>query len=233
MGYYVTKASGNGKTGKMLVVTAPNSTCPNACPLKGSGCYAEYGPLGMLWRRVSECEPGETFKWGKSRPKAWSWEEVIEAINTHGNKLWRYGQAGDLPGDGDRLDAEKVNDLIEANNGRPNIAFTHYDMGDEHNRNLVKEANNKGFTVNLSANSLDHADELVRYNVGPVVTIAPADTKDKIVTKDGNTAVVCPHMTHGVTCEDCGLCSHAERKTIVMFPVHGTGKRKAGSLLAA
>ena len=50
---HLVRKSRNGKTGPIPVSTTSGDTCPNACPLKGSGCYAKSGPLGMHWQKVS------------------------------------------------------------------------------------------------------------------------------------------------------------------------------------
>ena len=39
--------------------------------------------------------------------------------------LWRYAQAGDLPGGNDAIDAELLWQLVRANRGKRVIAFTH------------------------------------------------------------------------------------------------------------
>lgn len=51
----LTMKSSNVKTGPIPVSTTGAQSCPNACSLKGSGCYAEGGPLGMHWRKVITC----------------------------------------------------------------------------------------------------------------------------------------------------------------------------------
>ena len=40
-------------------------------------------------------------------------------------RLWRYGQAGDLPGYGPQIDGMLFEELVAANAGKNVIAFTH------------------------------------------------------------------------------------------------------------
>ena len=40
-----TLKSKNNKTGNIPVTISASKTCPDACPLKGAGCYADIGPL--------------------------------------------------------------------------------------------------------------------------------------------------------------------------------------------
>ena len=95
------------------------------------------------------------------------------------------------------------------------------------NDGKIKYANDNGFTVNLSADSLDHADELKALGIGPVVVIVPADQayNHTITTKAGNKVNICPATYQdNVTCKTCQLCQHAGRSNMVGFPAHGTGK---------
>ena len=61
MNFHMTLESRNEKTGPIPVSTTSYDTCPDVCPLKGNGCYADGGPLGMHWRAVSEGKRGTTF----------------------------------------------------------------------------------------------------------------------------------------------------------------------------
>lgn len=44
----VVEVSGNAKIGKVSATYATQATCPGDCPLRGSGCYAESGLVGMV-----------------------------------------------------------------------------------------------------------------------------------------------------------------------------------------
>ena len=50
--YHLTRVSSNSKTGPIPVSTTSRNSCPEACELKGSGCYAESGPLRLHWDAV-------------------------------------------------------------------------------------------------------------------------------------------------------------------------------------
>jgi len=45
-------SSTNAKLGLAAATYLPLSTCPAACPLRGSGCYAESGHVGFVTRRL-------------------------------------------------------------------------------------------------------------------------------------------------------------------------------------
>lgn len=220
--YHLTRASSNAKTGPIPVTTSSSSTCPASCPLKGNGCYAEYGPLKLHWRAVDEGRGG-------------SLDELcakLKALPKH--QLWRWAQAGDLPGDGARIDAEALAKVVDANRGRSGFAFTHYDPADELNASAIRHANHHGFAVNLSANNVEHADQLHALGVAPVVVVLPADAAKPIKTPAGNHISVCPAAVRDdVTCATCGICAVSTRKAIIGFPAHGSGAKKAQAMFFA
>jgi hypothetical protein len=90
-----------------------------------------------------------------------------------------------------------------------------------------------GFTVNLSANTLAHADQLAALNIGPVVVVQDAveGTRADTVTPEGRKVATCPATYRDdVTCASCGLCAVRDRKVIVGFPAHGAAKRAAAAI---
>jgi hypothetical protein len=147
-------------------------------------------------------------------------------------QLWRHNQAGDLPGFGDSIDAVGLNSIVEANKGRRGFTYTHKPCeGNESNRESVRKANAEGFTINLSANSLSHADRLIDLNAGPVVSIVPQNTSSTFYTPNGKKGIVCPaQQRDDITCASCQLCSRSNRSVIIGFLPHGTGKKKAETI---
>ena len=218
---HITLKSNNVKTGPIPVTTTEAKSCPTSCPLKGSGCYAEAGPLGMHWRDVKRGGRGIT------------WAKLVKAIdNLPEGRLWRHNQAGDLPGVGDAIDGEKLKALVEANRGKRGFTYTHKPMDKATSRRLVRWANTQGFTVNLSADNLHEADTLASLGIGPVATLLPRLQSGgrgvKLFTPAGRRVIVCPAQTHEhVTCESCKLCALADRPFIVGFLAHGSSVRKA------
>lgn len=215
--YHLVRSSGNAKTGPIPVTTSSKSTCPTSCPLKGNGCYAEYGPLGMHWNQVSIGNRGITLG------------ELCDTIKTFPkHQLWRWAQAGDLPGDGHEIDAAALEQITTANRGRNGFGFTHYDPAVGNNGAAIMAANANGFTMNLSADNLDEADLLAAADVGPVVVVLPSDATKPTMTPGGRFVAVCPATQRDdVQCANCGICANATRKAIIGFPAHGTGVKKA------
>ena len=216
---HLTARSSNAKTGPIPVSTTGAQTCPNSCPFKAGGCYAKGGPLAMHWRKVTEGERGTA--WGE-------FCSTIKALPA--GQVWRHNQAGDLPGDGDNIDVAALWQLVQANGDSRGFTYTHYDVTDADNASAVELANMYGFTVNLSANNVAHADELAALDIGPVVTVLDADASENTTTPAGRKVVVCPATQRDdVTCSDCQLCQR-QRDVIIGFPAHGSSKRKASAI---
>ena len=215
--YHLTRVSGNKKTGPIPVSTTSQSTCPASCPLKGNGCYAESGPLALHWKAVSQGERGHDLD-----------HFCHEIKRLPKGQLWRYAQAGDLPGDTHQIDADALQKIVDANRGRHGFAYTHYSALEPENARAIASANAQGFVINLSANSLEHADELARLGVGPVVTILPPGQTKATTTPEGRHVSVCPAATSDdMDCARCGICAVGHRKAIIGFPAHGSGAAKA------
>ena len=219
--FHLTLVSQNGKIGPIPASVSSSETCPPSCPLRDKGCYAKYGPLMLHWRKVSEGLRGA------------SWNNFVNAIKgLPRGQLWRHNQAGDLPGHGEDIDTGMLSELVQANQGRKGFTYTHK-YQNERNLQAIKHANDNGFTVNLSANSVNEVDKLVALNVGPVVTLLPHTQTTNTVTPGGNKVVVCPATYRdNVKCSTCGLCQKANRSCVVGFPAHGTAYKKASQVAA-
>tara|TARA_A100001201_G_scaffold142021_1_gene139027 strand:- start:4611 stop:5300 length:690 start_codon:yes stop_codon:yes gene_type:complete len=222
--YHLTDKSSNKKVGPIPVSTTSAVTCPSGCPFnhkKEGGCYAEAGPLKLHWLKVTSGERGGSFT---------EFTNKIKALPA--GQLWRHNQAGDLPGNGESLNASDCEELTAANKGRRGFTYTHYDPAINGNGVVIKAMNAAGFTVNLSGNDPAHAVKLAKKNLGPVVSVAHSDTKGTF-KKGGKTFVQCPATMQGneIDCATCQLCAVSTRKSIVYFPAHGTQKKKVNEII--
>ncbi len=229
--FLITRISENRWTGPILVTTSPRFTCPLSCALrKGASvstaglCYAEHGALGgFVWTLLDRAAVGASILNGT---RVHGFDELLFAVRSlEPGSLWRHNVAGDLPSnDRTTIDTVALRAIVDANKGRRGFTFTHYDvLTNSINRQAIREANANGFTINLSANSLAHADELADVSIGPVTVILRADTTQNTKTAKGRIVVVCPNESRGVTCAKCGLCAR-QRSTIIGFPASGGQK---------
>ena len=222
MHYHITLKSRNVKTGPIPVTTTSAATCPPSCPLAAPGCYAKGGPLAIHWRKVTE---------GKAGGSLAALCDTIAALPD--GTLWRHNQAGDLPGEGDAIDKAGMLALVSANEGKRGFTYTHKPAQHGANGDLIRFANAKGFTINLSANTLAHADQLAALDIGPVVVVldAPEGQRADTVTPEGRKVVTCPATYRDdITCASCKLCAVRDRAVIVGFPAHGAAKRAAATI---
>jgi hypothetical protein len=217
--FYFTRISRNNKTGPIPVVTASRDTCPPTCVLMGNGCYAEHGPLAIVWNKC-KLTLDEVCKEVKKLPK---------------KQLWRYGQAGDLP-----PKEKDLKTLVQANNGRPVLCYTHTRDVD-----AIRGATERGFHVNISADTVDEAEKFSRQGLSTVVVLPSEYGRSRSGTSWTETLpeyksrtarmpkhtpacvriAVCPATYHDINCAQCGICASPRKNgTIVGFPAHGSRK---------
>jgi hypothetical protein len=209
---FVAKSS-NAKTGPIPVTYSPESTCPPSCPHYRGSCYAEGYHTRLAWNRADR----DGIEWGELCEK-------IAALPP--GSLWRHNVAGDIPGEGESVDAQALRELTRANQGRRGFTYSHKKSPAA--IRAIREANKGGFTVNLSADDAGEADALAELGAGPVVCVVPIDTPEKTETPAGRKIIVCPAQSReGVTCASCGLCARADRDAIIGFRAHGMRERAA------
>ena len=209
--------SANVKVGPIPVTNSTMDSCPPSCPFLNNGCYASAGFHTRLnWEKVTAGTRGT------------DWKGLCDKVSGLADgSTWRHNVSGDLPHQNEVIDAEMVSDLVEANRGKRGFTYTHHRTDIPANLQTIRKANDEGFTVNLSANDVAHADELLELNAGPVVCVVAEDQLKGFRSPAGNRVVICPAVTKdSVTCSSCKLCAVPERSVIVAFPAHGTGKKK-------
>lgn len=214
----LTRLSHNEKLGGIPASMTSRTSCPPSCSFYGEGCYAEYHVVAHHWRRVGEA--GDT------------WADFLDDVRSlPPGQLWRHNVAGDLPGHGEVLDVAMLSQLVEANRGRRGFTFTHKHASNDQ-RLAIRWANVKGLTINLSADNLDEADELVSLGVGPVAVVLPEGAPDTGArTPEGRRVVVCPAERGILTCASCQLCAVPHRRAIVGFRAHGQSKARVSELV--
>lgn len=222
--FQLVKRSSNKKVGPIPVTNSPRATCPASCPFKGEGCYAEAGFHTRLnWDKLDAGERGVP------------WSDFVLQISKLGDgQLWRHNVAGDLPGDGDTIDATAMYLLLDANRGKRGFTYTHYPLSDD-NVALIRYANKTGFTINVSTNNIREAVDVARTFDVPTTTVLPSDSGDwRRVDTDGVRVVRCPaEYRDDVSCATCKLCSVSNRDVVVGFTAHGTKKKTVDVIASA
>lgn len=212
--FHFTAVSSNKKTGPIPTVMSSANQCPKSCPFVNNGCYAELGPIAIWWNRTKLSTKG-----------------IVEKIKSiPQGRIWRMNTAGELPNNDEKLNKNFLRSLVSVNRGKKGFTYTHLPVENHkhagHNKSGIEEANKKGFAVNLSANNPEQALRYKELGIAPVVTVVNSNQKDDF--KIGNTKfMICPAVKTGVSCAECGLCARSKRRSVICFPAHGSGKRKA------
>ena len=221
--YHLTVKSSNSKTGPMAVSTTAKASCPDKCPLKKAGCFADGGPLQLHWEQVSQGNRGVDFE-----------DFLLQVAALPRGAEYRHNQAGDLPpkeDEKDIIDAVKLAALAAVIRRRriKGFTYTHYPVIDnEINQAAIKAANDQGFTINLSANNINEVDQLLTLNIAPIAVIMPLSAPKVSFTDQGNKIVICPAQTNTkTTCMDCILCAKSDRSFSIGFYPHGSSAKKA------
>lgn len=207
-------SAGNSKTGAMLLVRSPRSTCPDSCGLKGNGCYAYNFPIVMHW--IKQETTGVDFS------------AVLYAIRTLPKKsIWRLFEAGDFESSSENpelISPTQVVSLLAANQGKRGFGYTHYPVLP--NLEVLQLMNSSGLTVNVSADTFEQAKLYRSLGLPTTLLVSENHPKDKVV--DGVRVVVCPNQStpSKPTCLQCQMCQVVDRDYVIGFRAHGTKKRK-------
>ena len=207
-------SAGNSKTGAMLLVRSPRSTCPDSCGLKGNGCYAENFPLVLHWMKQDTV--GVDFA------------TVLYAVRTlPKDSIWRLFEAGDFepsPENPELISSQQVISLLAANKDKRGFGYTHYPVLP--NLEVLQLMNSSGLTINASADSLEQAGAYFSLGLPTVVVVAENFPKDIVI--DGLRIIVCPNQStpSKPTCLQCQMCAKPNRDYVIGFRAHGTKKRK-------
>jgi hypothetical protein len=182
---------------------------------------AKTGPIPVTTTSANSCPPGCSLKgngcYAESGPLALHWRAVSDGQ--------RGGSFDELLQDISTIDVRLLTRLAIVNRGRRGFTYTHYPPTSG-NGAAIQRANELGFTVNLSAQTLAQADGYSDLGIAPVVVILPASTDKPARTPAGRHVVVCPASLGSTDCLNCGICQQRDRSAIVGFPAHGAGAKK-------
>ena len=221
MNFHFVKKSGNKKTGFMPVTYNSRLSCPNSCIFKNNGCYADNYHTRLNWDKVTSGERGGTFK------------ELLNNIKAlKPGTIWRACVAGDIPSNNKgEISRTYIKGITEANQALKGYTYTHNRLDIGENISLLKTANKQGFTVNISTESEDAADNAVLNSLPAVIVVKSTETRRSWFTKNKNKILVCPAQTSGANCIDCGLCQSRPKNLIIAFLAHGNHAKKIDKIL--
>ena len=221
MKFHFVPKSGNKKTGFMPVTYNSRLSCPNSCIFKNNGCYANYYHTRINWDKVTSGERGGTFK------------ELLNNIKAlKPGTIWRACVAGDIPSNNKgEISRTYIKGITEANKGLKGYTYTHNRLDIGENIRLLKTANKKGFTVNISTETEAAADNAVLNSLPAVIVVKSTEKRRSWFTKNKNKILVCPAQTSKVNCIDCQLCQNRPKNLIIAFLAHGNMSKLIDKIL--
>jgi len=221
--YKLTPRSSNRKTGPIATTMSDRGTCPDSCPLKGNGCYADAFPLRLHWDRLTRGETGG------------SWLDLAHSMaraKLPAGSLLRHNVAGDLPHDAGKIRQDQAWNLAAIFRDAKVQAFTYtHHRQDADNLAVVREISSAGLFTNLSCDSEAQASERHRDGFAAVCVVPDDDSRKAWVDSHGVKFRVCPaQLADGVTCQTCRACA-GPRDYVVAFRAHGNKRRAVSDRL--
>ena len=228
----LTVPSSNSKTGAIAVSTTSRDSCADDCPLKGDdGCYAEAGYYTRLhWDYVTSGKRGVP-----------PLEFIMQVSKLPANEMFRHDIAGDLwkhPENSKQIYFPYLEKLAKASSHLYAAwTYTHHTLDGidgARNKQAIFDVEQYDFIINISTESLDVAAKWQKE--GFMVTVVQPEGGPTAFRHNDVSFVQCPATLPNstITCQTCGgrkgkpLCATI-RKVVVVFPAHGSRKKKAAA----
>ncbi len=136
--------------------------------------------------------------------------------------MWRYGIAGDLPGENEEINQAEVLEIAEIcthRNLRP-IVYSHKIMLSEKNISFAQALKLQGFSINASCETDQQALLALDMDLQAVIVVSRDTPKKRII--NGVHFLTCPATKDGsIGCAQCGWCAKGDRNFVVQLPIHG------------
>ena len=173
--FALTLRSRNTKTGPIPVSTS--SRLALSCPVQQRQCRRLLRRVGAVGAVLGKVSDGRA-----AAPMTRSWRLLPRCRPANFGGMTK---PATYPAPATRSMPACWRSLSTANAGRRGFTYSHKPLTPD-NAAAIAAANAGGFTINLSANTLAHADELADAAVGPVVAVLPLDYARK-ETRAGKT----------------------------------------------
>ena len=212
----ITPVSGNAKTGPIAVTGRPRKTCPLSCtfnPLNPDGvggCYTT-GRIDAFYARHA---------------RDWTEEEVRVKLEGAKSDRLRDRVDGDVVTESGGFDQAYLEILTDA----AKDAGMAWIWGYTHNQAVWADDVPVGYTMNASCETESDVADARERGLPAVLSSETYQHGDMV---DGRRIIQCPATrSDSVNCSNCGggagpICARPDREQVVLFPLHGTAKRKA------
>lgn len=211
----ITLKSGNTKTGPITVTGRARRTCPLSCtfnplnPEGVGGCYTN-GRIDAHYDRSS---------------RDWSEVELKDHLSMSKSDRLRDRVDGDLLTEGE-LDRDYLHMLTSA-------ALTtgfRWIWGYTHVQEVTPDDIPAGYVMNRSCETESDVQHAVDLGMPAVISSHVVKHGDIVA---GRRVIQCPATrSDDIDCSTCGgsagpICARENRETVVLFPLHGSGAKKA------
>lgn len=212
--------SQNRKLGAVSATYASQSTCPLSCPLRGAGCYAEAGRMGIHTRRLNDSDI--------TAPEAVAQVEADAIDRLTGRFPLRLHVVGDAP---NAECARIVSDAAARHtkkHGQPVWTYTHA-------LDVPREAWGS-VSVLRSCERIDDVVQALKDGFGAAMVVPEFKQDTAYPIGEGLTGIPCPEMTgKAESCLSCGLCMKADKlragRKVILFAAHGSRTKTVQSNL--
>jgi hypothetical protein len=215
--------SENAKIGPSHATYVTQDSCP-ACPLKGSGCYAEHGNMAFVSRRLNKASAGQELS-----PEAIARAEADAIAEKLSGRLdLRLHVVGDCKtSEAAHIVSEAALKVLK--NGRDAWTYTHAW------RDVDRSAWGR-LSALASCEKPAQVSEAQERGYATALVI-PEFQSDKKYDYEGVQVIPCPSQTREVRCVDCRLCFDDKRlrdkNLTIGFEAHGSRFKVVRRVIAA
>jgi hypothetical protein len=209
--------SSNAKVGDVSVTLASQASCPSICPFRGSGCYAESGPMALHTNRLNSDPITSSI--------AIAQQEAAAIRNLSGKRHLRLHTVGDCRTDRAARIVALAAAEFSAKHGKVAWSYTH-------SWRTVSRKSWMQVSVLASCETMQDIQEAQDRGYATAIVVEHHPENGRAYKVGEQTIIPCPQQTReNVTCASCGLCRRdgdlLARKQTIAFAVHGAGKKRA------
>jgi hypothetical protein len=214
--------SGNAKLGGAAITIVAKQSCPETCPFKANGCYAEHDSGVHHWNRISAGAADKS-------PLELARAEAKAIDELPGDRDLRLHVAGDsTTEEGTRLIATACAKYVFRGKWKhgTDVSVWAYTHGW---RTVPRDA--WGSVSVLASCETPEDVKLARSRGYAAAMVVPRFEGESAYEHGEVTVIPCPQQTRERTCTQCRLCMNAERlhksSLVIGFALHGGGTNKA------
>lgn len=208
--------SKNSKVGDVSATYVSLKSCPACCALRGQGCYAELGKVGMYVRKLDKTADERAVD---GRDMARAEARAIDGLT--GQRPLRLHVSGDTRTATNAKIVAGAAERYIARGAQKVWSYTHA-WRDVPRRSWGK------VSMLASCETVDDAARALKKGYAPAVVVAehPADGRAVRDERTGVKLIPCPAQTRDeVTCESCRLCWNDDKlkadRAAITFAAHG------------